>query len=223
MSRNIRSIALPKIRLLLIAAFLCGLAATMVLTGVGGCSSIRKPYPDKKTFAFSIPKPAQEEINPQPPQATLRIRRVLISSPFDQITFVYRQGSTAYLVDYYNGFITPPAQLMTGELVKYLQVTHPVENVVDIRTSIQSQYLLEGNVSELYVDYTDPKNPQAVVSVRFFLMDDKRSETAILADLFYTRQVPLKSSDPSAVPEAFSEAYHQILQALNKDLRAAIR
>ena len=80
-----------------------------------GCAS--KAFPDKALFVIDPGQPPRtyQQVSP----ATLQVCQVRVASPADAQTFVYKRGGSRYENDYYNGFITPPEQLLTGTLIDW--------------------------------------------------------------------------------------------------------
>ncbi len=194
----------------------CVCASLLALcTALGGCG-LNQPYPEKDLFTIDVtaPTPAAEKTNGM----TLRVRRLRVASPYDGKTFVYRIDEGKFRTDYYNGFIVEPAQLLTAELIEWLSASGPFASVLDSGSAADHTLVLEGAITSLYGDYTDPKAPQAVLAAKFFLLDDRAAETRVIYQKPYKVASPVADDTPAALVKAWEQAYAQMLKQLAADL-----
>lgn len=183
-----------------------------------GCSAFStRPYPDKSLFALQVgPAPATKEArNP----LVLRIQNLRISPPFDSNTFNYKTGAAQFTNDYYHGFIAPPAQLLTSELNTWLSQSGPFACVLDGASAADYQLILEGNVTAFYGDYTPGTTPQAVIEVKFFLIDITGDNYLVRFQKVYRRTEPLKGAKPEQLVHGWNQACQSVFEALAQDLR----
>ena len=179
-----------------------------------GCSS--QPFPNKALFVIDPGQPPK--VYPQVCAATIQVQRVRVASPSDAQTFLYRREGSRYETDYYNGFIAPPERLLTGTLIDWASRTGLFGAVVDSGSGLTHRYVLEGMVSAMYGDYSDPKAAKAVVTVQFFLIDDKALDARIVFNKTYKATPPIAGPAPDAMATAVSGAYRSILTSLTEDL-----
>ncbi|HHH76662.1 MAG TPA: hypothetical protein ENL03_06530 [Phycisphaerae bacterium] len=195
---------------------------TVLLCSIGiGCDAMSKPFPEKEFFALDVGDPPGATAKAG--EGALRVRKLHIASPFNARSFVYRTGDMKFTTDYYNGFVTDPDKLLTGQLVSWLSQAGSFDAVVTSGSEAPHRYVLEGNVTELYGDYCDKANLKAVMKVRFFLLDDSQVETIIVFQKTYRSQAPLKGDTAEAFPAGLNEVYKQILTDLSKDLPESIQ
>ena len=150
---------------------------TLLCGALTGCDAMSQPFPEKDFYAVEVgaaPSPVAKQHS-----AAVRVRRLRIAQPYDGRAFVYKVGPSKYKTDYYNSFIASPDQLLTSELTRWLSETKPFAAVVDSAGEAAHRYVLDGIVSELYGDYTDPQKPKAAIQAKSFLLDDSRAETAV--------------------------------------------
>ena len=190
---------------------LCGILA--------GCEAMSQPFPDKDFFAIDAGAPTSPAA--QPMAGTVRVRPLRIAQPYDGRTFVYKVGPSKYKTDYYNSFIASPDQLLTSELTRWLSETKPFAAVVDSAGEAAHRYVLDGIVSELYGDYTDPQKPKAAIQAKSFLLDDSRAETAVVMQKTYREEVPLAKPGPESLAVGLGQAWRGVLTDLDADLSQA--
>ena len=194
-----------------VLAVVCALAA--------GCS-LSTPYPGRALYTLNVAAPSVPE-NAQPPKPiTLRIRRFIAIEPFNTQSFIYRTGANSITSDYYNTFAAPPVNLLTSELVLYLRAAHTFETVADSNATLAHQWLLDGRLQDLSIDVTDPKSPQAVLTLQVVVMDESGPNTRVLMDKPYTQRVPISSSAAPDAAAAWSTCAQKIFQQLTTDLTA---
>jgi uncharacterized lipoprotein YmbA len=174
-----------------------------------------QPFPDKDFFALEPGRPQSPAA--QPIAEVLRVRGLRVSEPFDGVMFVYKTGPAKYKTDYYNGFIASPEQLLSSELVRWLSESHAFIAVLDSAGEGNSRYLLDGVVTELYGDYTNPVSPKAVMAAKFLLLDDSGASTLVISQKTYRKEAPLEAKTPTALAAGLGAAFRQILIDLTAD------
>jgi ABC-type uncharacterized transport system auxiliary subunit len=190
---------------------------------IAGCG-ISKPFPEKGLYAIDAGPPDHGPPSTQPtPAATpiiLQVPQMRIATPYDGNSFIYRVGPQKYASDYYNGFVASPASLMTGALISCLGRAGLYSSVVDGNSSVDYNLVLEGNISELCGDYTQPKSPQGVIVIRFFVLRHSGDGVQVLHDKVYRAAQPAGSDKPEALVKAWGLAYRRIIEDLVSDLRS---
>ena len=183
---------------------------------VGGCASLKQPYPDRKRYAITIETPNKASVTPR--EGVLKVRRLRISPPFDDLGFSYKVSQNEFSTDYYNAFLTSPAELLTAELIDHLSTNGAFQSVVLAGSSADSQVVLEGDITGLYGDYTDAGSPYAVIEARFFLLDMRDDPVRVLSQNTYSQRVACAGGDAPALVAAWSRAYAAMLADLNTDM-----
>jgi cholesterol transport system auxiliary component len=184
-----------------------------------GCTTLNKNYPERNYYLLSV---SNKDQNLSPVSGTvLEIRRFQISPSFAGTGFVYRKGDLSYQSDFYNQFFRPPGLLITEEVRKWLSESGLFKYVVDSTGDVEANYILEGNVNELYGDFRAPNTPKAALGIQFFLIDEVSANPKIIFQNNYHREMALSSNSPEDLVKGWNEALQQILTALEKDLRKA--
>lgn len=195
------------------------LAACLALGLISACTvgcGLSRPYPEKALFALD-PGQAPKAARPVSPAAVL-IRSVYVASPFDAQTFFYKRAGSQYELDYYNGFVAAPGQLLTGTLLNWMGQSGLFAAAVESGSRMTAAYVLEANVTQMYGDYSDPKAPKARLAATFFLLDTRPVDAVIIFQKSYQASAPISPATPAAMAAAASAAYRSILVELTGDL-----
>lgn len=184
---------------------------------ITGCSGLNKNYPERNYYVLNV---SNKDQNLSPVSGTiLEVRRFQISPSFADSGFVYQKGDLSYESDFYNQFFRPPSLLITEETRMWLSESGLFKYVVDPTNAMGPDYILAGNINELYGDYRTPNVPKAVMGIQFFLMDETSTNPKIVLHNNYRREVILSNSSPKALVKGWSDALEQILTDLEGDLK----
>jgi len=188
----------------------------MLLPALAAGCDMSKPFPDKTLFAIDPGQPARtyQQVCPY----VLRVYAVRVASPSDAQTFLYKRGGSRYENDYYNGFVAPPERLLTGTLIDWIGRSGLCAAVVDSASRLNHRYILEGIVSEMCGDYSDPKSAKASITVSFFLIDDEPIDSRVVFNKTYKATAPIASANAEAMAAALNGAYRTVLTDLTEDL-----
>lgn len=180
-----------------------------------GCVSVRQKAPDKRHFALEVAPPPRSDTRKD---AVLEVRKVDISRRYAGQSLVYRIGEMEYNTDHYNQFLAPPADIVTDQIVPWLDAAGPFRHTIHAGSLAGSDYTLEGAVLAMYGDYRDKRAPKAVLHIHFSLLDTARGHTGIVFTSDYLRTAPLKTGAPEELPAGWSAALGRILASLVADM-----
>lgn len=187
-----------------------GLFLFSFLLCLGGCVRLDRPAPERNTFVLDVARPAVE----QGGEGRLQVRRLEVFSRFSGTGFVYRLGELNYAADFYNRFLSLPGTLLAEEARQWLAAAGLFESVV---SQGPADYLLEGEVSALYGDFRE--KPQAVLEIRFTLLEAGGARPRILIQQTYRQAVPMAVNSPEFLVNGWNEGLADILTSLEGDLR----
>ncbi|HEX3035986.1 MAG TPA: hypothetical protein VHT73_12830 [Thermodesulfobacteriota bacterium] len=186
----------------------------LILTGCA--AKLERSYPERNYYILNV---SNTNVNSSTASdGILEIRRFTTSPNFTTREFVYRKGDLSYVSDFYNQFFRPPGMLITEETRKWLSESGLFKYVLDSSNSARPDYVLEGNVNELYGDYRASGTPKAVLGIQFFLIDEIYSNSRIIFQKNYHGEVALKNNSPETLVEGWNNALGQILTDLKEDL-----
>ncbi len=196
------------------------LLITLLVVLTGGCLTPPVKDTERQYFVLDVAR-AGEPIH-QASGATLEVRPLRVSPAYQGTGFVYRREELRYETDYYNEFFTSPGAMISQEVRDWLTDSGLFSLVLDNPSDLQTAYLLEGNVTALYGDYTEPGDPRGILSIRFSVIDDRAPRPRAVLQAEYRQRVGLAESSPQALVRAWNEALGLIFGRLESDLAAAL-
>jgi cholesterol transport system auxiliary component len=184
---------------------------------IAGCSATR-PSPVKQTFLLDPPAPAAAA-KPQP--SSLRMGTVTVAAPFRGRGFVSREGELRYETDFYNEFLVPPATLI-GELTgRALERATVFALVAPATASTDTDWLLDGFVTSMYVDAREPARMAAEVDISYYVLRADGSSGLPVWTQTYRQRVPLAAQNAQAYAGALNVALGNVFTDLARDLASA--
>ncbi len=189
------------------------IAATLV-----GCG-LSRPSPVKQTYLIRVQPPAQQTAAPRP--ATLKIGAIQVAAPFRGRSLVYRLSELSYESDFYNEYFVAPAAMVTDATGSWLAAAGIFRDVVPAAVNASGDYVLEGFVSEFYGDDRDKSKPAAVITAKFFLIDNRTLSGVPVWQAELTQRVPMSSRSPEQVAAALGTGLTAVLGDLTTQLASA--
>lgn len=193
----------------LIAALACALV---------GCS-LSRPTPVKQTYLLQTLPPTAAKATPRP--ATLKVGTVQVAAPFRGKSLVYRESDLKYEADFYNEFFVAPTSMLTEGVGAWLAASGTFRDVLPAAANADGEFVLEGFVSDLYADYRDPGKPVAVLTARFFLLDNRTLTGVPIWQTELAQRIPMSTHSPDAFVAALNSAWAAMLTDLSRELAAA--
>ena len=152
----------------------------------------------------------------------LKVGPVSVNGPFDGKSMVYRLADQRYEKDFYNGYISSPAEMVGSATRQWISDANIFKAAVNQSNTFFPYYTLQINVTEFYGDYRS--QPEAVVSVHFYLtILSTGTQNPILMNSRYTQRVPLKDNRPGTLANGLQQAFATILQRFETDLDAGTK
>jgi cholesterol transport system auxiliary component len=186
-----------------------------ILLALAGCLNLNKSYPDKRSFVLDV---APEERQPTSESGmVLRIAKFRVSPLFVGRAMVYRVADLQYENDFYNEWFVAPGTLVTQQFQEWLAKTGRFKFVLMGTNHIEPTHVLEGNVTEFYGDYRAAEAPKAIFGIDLHLLD-ARNEREVIFTRNYRRQVPLADRSSDILAAGLTQAVHDVLVDLDRDL-----
>jgi uncharacterized lipoprotein YmbA len=185
---------------------------------IAGCG-LSRPSPVKQTFLLQTPVATKAATSPRP--LTVKVEAVVVAAPFRSRAFVYREGDLKYEADFYNEFFVSPSAMLTDGTGAWLAGAGVFRDVLPPDAVADGDYALQGFVSEFYGDYRDEAKPAAVITAKFFLIDNRAATAVPVWQTELTQRIALTARNPDALATAFNTAWAAMLNDLSRQLAAA--
>ena len=201
------SVSRPPRRLLLLAAALCLLS---------GCLS--RPQLHTRTFAFGPPIDSVSKSAGRSPRV-ISIRSLRVAAPFEDRFLVYRTGDFSYVEDPYAEFLVSPSESLRPPIRNWMLQSDLFQDVVEPGSALKPNTMAEITVLELYGDFRPGTKPEAVLTLRFVLLESPNGIPGKLAfQGDYSSRVLLKARNANALMAGWNEALEHILVQLSSEV-----
>jgi cholesterol transport system auxiliary component len=203
---------------ILSAAFPRAPVAAVLLVLLSACGFSR-PAPVKQTYLLQATAPTQAAASPRP--AVLKVGSISVAAPFRGKSLVYREGDLKYESDFYNEYFVSPSAMLTEGAATWLAAAGIFKEVLPAAANADGNFVLEGFVSELYGDYRDEAKPAAVLTGKFFLIDNRLPSGVPVWQTELKQRVPLSTRSPDALAAGLNTAWSAMLADLSREVAAA--
>ena len=187
------------------------LALTFILSGC-----VSRQYVERGSFALEV---SRGEAATSQTEAILRIRTLRVSPRYEGKRFVYRGESLSYETDFYNEFLTSPDTMITEEVRQWLADSGLFGHVVDFSGQVDPTHILEGTVTDLYGDFSEPTQPKAALQIEFFLSEDIAGQSKSVFKNRYRKEVRISRDSPEELIQGWNKALALILTDFEGDLK----
>lgn len=189
-----------------------GLAAALA---VSACS-LRQPAVTVETFSFDLPAASRGPVG----GSAISVLPFTAGPRAAGQMLLYRADDLRYEHDFYNRFLAPPAQILTGGLRRYLSQARAGQ-IREPGAPLEADLIVQPRVTELYADYREVSRPRATVTMVIVLIKREPGGNRELFERTYRRSIPMKAVSPAAAVQAWSEGIGQIFWGFTRDLRRA--
>jgi len=195
------------------------LVGAFLICALSACAPT-KPSADTTTWLIA-PKRLGEARKPNT-DFWLKMGAVSVNGPFDSKSMVYRLSDQRYEKDFYNGYVSTPAEMIGNATRQWISDANIFRATLNQSNTFFPYYTLQASVTEFYGDYRS--QGEAVVSMEFYLtMLSSGSQNPILMTNRYTQRVPLKDNRPESLANGLQQAMAGILQRYENDLYAGTK
>ena len=151
-------------------------------------------------------------------ETILAVQPFSVAPAFGGKGLVYRTDENQYESDFYNEYFVSPAAMMTEQTRNWLSESGVFAQVLSPISSAEPTHSLEGHIKQIAADVRDKANPQAVLELSFFLLEQHKRKRAVRFNKTYSVTRPLESKAASACIDALSQCLRQILEDIETDL-----
>ncbi len=196
-----------------------GVAGVTLIAVASTAGCFRREYPTKRQYVVNVERGGAPRT---PGNGVLRLRPVTATTQYDRKSLVYRTGELTYVDDFYNAFYVPPARMIAAVASEWLADSGLFAAVVDAGSIAQADYLLELELSALYVDRRDEKAHASVAGIKATLLAVGRSSPHALFEKRYVASKPCSARNGDAYDEAWGAALASGLAELEDEIAKAV-
>lgn len=200
-----------------LVALACGLAA---VSGLGGCLTFNKAYPDKTYYVLTAARPGSDPVSAD--KTVLKIKKFRALPRFEGRGLVYRTSDYRYESDYYHEWFLAPNAMLTQQAHDWLAGAGLFRHVLASASTVEETHLLEGTVTALYGDYRDRASPKAVLGLQVVLIAGQ-GDAAVLMQRDYQEAAEMAALTPDALMRGWETALQRVLTKVEGDLTTLLR
>ncbi len=187
-----------------------------------GCTNLQKEPPVKQYFdlnvTISLSDNTIDAANLADVGKALLVKELLIAPTYDSHAFVYRMGNNTYQTDFYNEFISYPAQLITDKATEILCGSNYFSQPLTHRKKAIA-YRLSGKITHLYGDFRKTGSPKAVMEIRLNF-EKKEGQTFLHhSSNTYRMDEPIASTLPEDLVVGWNKGLEKIIIQFLKDYK----
>jgi ABC-type uncharacterized transport system auxiliary subunit len=195
---------------------LCGILSVFVFLSIG--CSFNTSNVKKTAYILNVPTPTKTQ-STAVKNASLFIESTTISPVFSSRYFTYRKSTVVYDNDYYNYFFIPASTQVNEALHQWITNANLFSTVLNDQDIQKPTYILQTNITKLYVDYI---NQQAVIALTINLLKTTDTGATLVFQKNYESSLPVNNFDGSTLINTWSIGLKNILAQMMDDLRATM-
>jgi len=189
----------------------------LAAVALGACG-LSRPAVESTHYLLSATRdaPAAQAAKP----VAIKIRPLRADPLYERREFLYRVDGQRVLSDFYNEFAERPDAMITSAVIGWLKRAKLFAAVVEPGVPADAPYVLDGSVTALYGDLQDPRQPAAVMEIRFYVVRQGNAGMEVVLDRTLQQRVEVKANTPQAFAQGYNEALARILGELERELAA---
>lgn len=180
-----------------------------------GCVKLKKDYPAKRYYSLEVEREGEGQAALRGASLTIRDFQ---KSVVGNREFLYQMGPSRYETDFYNEFIVDPEALITDQTERWLTDANLFEHVIEQSSLARATHVLEGAITKLEADLSEPGAPAAVIELQFFLIDNTSPKTSVILHESYRSDFPSASCEPDDLVAAWEQGLAAILKQMENDI-----
>jgi len=153
----------------------------------------------------------------------LDVHRLTIDRTYDFKGLVYKKDTHEFAIDYYNGFLVSPSQMITERTRNWLAKAGVFGRVLNPGSQAEPTHALEGHIVNLYGDYQDKQKPKAVMEIKFFLISHQDRTGKVLLNETYGEIQSMETIEAPDLVRALDLCLERILRSLEGDVAKALK
>ncbi|MCD4781319.1 MAG: ABC-type transport auxiliary lipoprotein family protein [Candidatus Omnitrophica bacterium] len=185
-----------------------------------GCITVSQDYLDIQSYSLGVDR-VQDVGSDQAP-IRLKVKQLLIVSPYDRKQFVYQMQNQSFETDYYNRWDRPLHYMVTDIVLDWFAASASVKEVIGAKFLKKYDYILSGQVKHFYADFSDPSAYEVVIEIRFSLQSNFIFPEDVFSQIFIAH-VPIHEKSIGAIIHGYNQGLEQILMDLEGKISSPLR
>jgi hypothetical protein len=184
-----------------------------------GCSGIVRDFPEQNLFMIAAPRTSGESAKTFKDGSGLLMRQFDISPEFESSFFVYKVSANRFTNDYYNKFMVSPARMISDAV---REVLHGTAFFRQVRVSEPAgiHFRLQGKITHLFADVTNPDQPRAVMALRLILEQQQDTGFVPVINRDYMSLKTVPPDRPADLVQAWNQCLEKIMAEFLTDVTA---
>ncbi len=185
------------------------------------CAKLERDYPERNYYMLNFSTGGDSNNNIRYKNTTLLVNHFSVSPGSIGTEFIYRVGDTRYKADFYNQFFRSPGALISEGIRRWLSDSSLFQYVLYTPVDAKPDYVLDGNVIEIYGDFREGSTPRALLGMQLFLTDKNSKTGKVIFHKNYKKEIPIGSRTAKDLVQGWNEALTQTLREFETDLSQA--
>jgi hypothetical protein len=187
-----------------------------------GCNliSLDKIEPAKTYYSFNEIENSKLSKRDQRLLSDLILMQFTSAPEFRGNRFIYKKKNQ-YIKDYYNRFFLPPEKLIQPICAKWLNNSEIFKTASTKLQTSPLNFILKGEILEIYCDRGEKKVSYAIIKIRFSLMKYDKTDKAIMEKDLYSR-VKFNDFSSDNLIIAWTECLKNIFQNLESEISSVL-
>lgn len=143
----------------------------------------------------------------------LLVLKPKIAKGFNSKNIIYSVKPYSFESYAKNRWLDLPSAMIQTQLLNSIEDSNIFKNVVDTHSKIDSNYLLETNISKLYHKIEGQKS-YAILKVKFLLIKNR----VVINSFIYNKKILCDINSPYGFVKALNQSFDDISLQLNKSL-----
>ena len=154
----------------------------------------------------------------------LKLANPMIESQFAGTSFVYRTTKSQYLIDFYNAFFIPPADMLEQLTQSYLSKAGLFKLVADSGNSmVDFNYILHMKVTAIYADYRISTQPKSVISIHYTLFKNVKNKLQLIKQFTLDARTKLADKSTQSLITSWNQGLQNVLRKLTTTLSNIVK
>ena len=181
-----------------------------------GCAKLEQDYPERNFYVLDAKRNTEKTIKNS--DIILEINRFNISPKYSGREFVYRISENKYISDFYNQFFKSPDTLINSVSYNWLADSGIFKDVINRDLEVETDYLLDANIRNIYVDLSNPGEAKSILEIQFFLTEESPTDTKLIFNKTYREEIRADDKSSEDFVKSWNGALEMILTKFESDI-----